>query len=255
MRIVEQSVRCICGDNGLKHIEQCGRVCYQSQGRITEDSAQPFVEMLLSRGHTSVLEHAILHVPDRHLRWAKEENVPPFMRQRVKRLPFSGKWLINGRDLQKVTDPKSFLKILNLYQPIGMTVSIITDRGMSHELVRHRVFSFSQETTRVVKYDDLAVIAPDADEALWKPGVAAAETAYKTMIEMGYTPQIARAVLPTCAKTEIVMTGTEPQWLEFFRLRLDKAAHPQMRKLAAQIAEAIYGESWKVEIQKTGVEI
>jgi thymidylate synthase (FAD) len=118
----------------------------------------------------------------------------------------------------------------------------VTDRGVTHEIVRHRLFSYVQESTRYCNYglnkfgNEITVIEPPSLEgdALdnWNYSAKIAEDVYKGMISRGVSPQIARSVLPNCLKTEIVVTGNLREWRHFFRLRMAKAAHPQMRQIA-----------------------
>lgn len=122
---------------------------------------------------------------------------------------------------------------------------IVTDRGISHELVRHRIASFTQESTRYCAYaDEITVIEPPDLPPLsgftrWDQACWAAEKAYKGLLANGCKPEIARSVLPTCLKTEIVMTANLREWRHILRLRLAKAAHPQMRELAGMIRDRL----------------
>lgn len=171
MKIIEPSVELIDfidGDEILKKIERCGRVCYQSQPK--ENSAENFVRMLIKRGHESVLEH------------------------------------------------------------VSLTFHIICDRAIQNELVRHRHASFSVESTRFVKYGDLEVIEP-SDVFV----IQAAEASYRKLIDYRIRPEIARAVLPLCLKSELYMTANLREWRHILKLRTDKAAHPQMRFIMNQI--------------------
>lgn len=130
---------------------------------------------------------------------------------------------------------------------IRQTVRFIIDRGISHEFVRHRVFSFSQESTRWCNYSDgrfgseITVIEPcylkpgTEPYDLWKRQCMSAETAYFTLLNMGLVAQEARAVLPTCTKTELLMTGTLGDWQHFFELRALESTgrvHPQAAEVA-----------------------
>lgn len=122
----------------------------------------------------------------------------------------------------------------------SMSYRVICDRGVTHEIVRHRLFSYAQESTRYCRYEDgIAVIKPPDLEPFplghWTGAMLAAEHAYLEMLAAGCAPQIARSVLPTCLKTEIVITGNFREWRHFFRLRTAKEAHPQMREIAAMI--------------------
>ena len=122
---------------------------------------------------------------------------------------------------------------------------IITDRGISHEIVRHRVASFAQESTRYCNYSAdkfenqcSFIEPPDLDEtqrALWEKACLDAEQSYFAMLKAGCSAQIARSVLPTCLKTELVMTANFREWLHFIELRGSKAAHPQIRPIAHEI--------------------
>ena len=129
------------------------------------------------------------------------------------------------------------------------TVKFIVDRGISHEIVRHRVASYCQESTRYCNYskdkfsNEITVIKPcfwreDEEEnkeyvklAIWKRSMAEAESAYFELLKMGATPQEARSVLPNSLKTEVVMTANIREWRHFFELRTSSAAHPQMREV------------------------
>ena len=125
----------------------------------------------------------------------------------------------------------------------SISVRFICDRGVSHELVRHRIASFAQESTRYCNYskdkfgNELTFIKPcfldENSEKYneWKTTMEFIEKKYFKMLELGLTPQESRSVLPNSLKTEIVMTANIREWRSFFKLRVDKAAHPQMREL------------------------
>ncbi len=193
------------GIDELKHIERIGRVCYKSEDRITEDgeSAKKFVKMLIDRGHEAMIEHS------------------------------------------------------------SLSVRFTVDRGVSHELVRHRVASFAQESTRYVNYSldrygneinvihiekgitldkkmnnmDANTIAAVIEE--WERAMEDAEKHYMKMIELGATPQIARSVLPSSTKTELVITANYREWRAFFKLRISATAHPQMREITIPLLEEL----------------
>ncbi|MDR1777305.1 MAG: FAD-dependent thymidylate synthase [Desulfovibrio sp.] len=125
----------------------------------------------------------------------------------------------------------------------GATVRIVCDRGVSHELVRHRLASYSQESTRYANYArdkfgrEITVIKPcywadgSPEYALWHEAMLAAEKAYLALVDAGATAQQARAVLPNSLKTEIVLTCNLREWRHIFELRCAAAAHPQMRQI------------------------
>jgi thymidylate synthase (FAD) len=126
---------------------------------------------------------------------------------------------------------------------------------VSHELVRHRIASYSQESTRYCNYSkgkfgsELTFIRPYWDDrsirakmirlrACWQEACLNAEWSYKKMIDAGCTPEAARAVLPNCLKTEVVMTANLREWRHFFKLRCAPAAHPDMRIIANMLLTA-----------------
>lgn len=124
------------------------------------------------------------------------------------------------------------------------TVLFITDRGVTHELVRHRIAAYSQESTRYCSYNkdkfgnEITVIEPffyigqEPAWGLWQEACLTAEKSYMALLAGGSSPQEARSVLPNSLKTEIVVTYNLREWRHFFRLRCDAAAHPQMRQVA-----------------------
>lgn len=132
----------------------------------------------------------------------------------------------------------------------SITVKMITDRGVTHEIVRHRIASYAQESTRYCNYskdkfgNELTMILPvwfegELDTAAkrlqyahWGDACHLSEKYYFCLLNAGQSPQEARSVLPNSLKTEIVMTANPREWRHFFTLRASKAAHPQMRALA-----------------------
>ena len=195
MKIIKPDVQFITPIDGatiLKRLEQCGRVCYKSEDKITEGSAEKFVAGIINRGHGAVLEHC------------------------------------------------------------SFTVKFICDRGVSHEIVRHRLASYCQESSRYCNYSkdgfggEITVIQPcyldtcGAGYQMWKEACEAAETAYFNMLNFGCSPQEARAVLPNSLKTEVVMTANIREWRHFLKLRCSPAAHPQMREVALILLEKVH---------------
>lgn len=193
MKIIKAGFHILSPVNGaeiLKSIEQAGRVCYKSEDKITDGSAEKFVAGIIKRGHEAVLEHQ------------------------------------------------------------SITVKFIVDRGVSHEIVRHRLAAYCQESTRYCNYylgkynAEIAVIEPCFFEKesnaykTWYKSMEQAEAAYKVLAALGASPQEARSVLPNSLKTEVVMTANLREWRHFFKLRTAPAAHPQMREVAiALLAE------------------
>ncbi len=190
MKIIKAGFEILTSINGeevLKAIEQAGRVCYKSEDKIKDNSAEKFVSNIIKRGHEAVLEHQ------------------------------------------------------------NITVKFTCDRGVSHELVRHRMASYCQESTRYCNYSgdkfgkEITVISPDALNlgsaayGHWDWACLCCEDAYFRMLDVGCTPQEARAVLPNSLKTEVVMTANIREWRHFLRLRCASAAHPQMREIAVPL--------------------
>lgn len=179
--------------NALELIERAGRTCYKSEGKIAPGTAERFVRMILGRHHESVIEHA------------------------------------------------------------SITVRFVTNRGVTHEDVRHRLSSFSQESTRYCNYGgkDVEFILPvwanpniihapvfgveascaTPAEVVFLRACENAENEYQSLLELGWTPQQAREVLPNALKTELVHTANFRQWRHILKERTSKAAHPQMRAL------------------------
>lgn len=193
------------GIKELQHIERIGRVCYKSEDRITEDgeSAKKFVKMLISACHEAMIEHSTL------------------------------------------------------------SVLFTVDRGVSHEMVRHRIASFAQESTRYVNYSKekfgneinvidledgirldgrMAKLSGEAIDGIlteWRRAMEDAEKHYMAMIELGATPQIARAVLPNSTKTNITITANYREWRNYFRLRTASDAHPQIREVSIPLLQEL----------------
>lgn len=133
----------------------------------------------------------------------------------------------------------------------SFTVKFICDRGVSHEIVRHRLASYCQESTRYCNYSkgdfdsQITVIAPcylnkgtfAYDE--WEKACKRSEEAYFNLLNWGLSPQEARAVLPNSLKTEVVMTANVREWRHFLKLRCSKAAHPQMREVATRLLKEL----------------
>jgi len=130
-----------------------------------------------------------------------------------------------------------------------ISVRFICDRGVSHEIVRHRLAAYSQESSRYCNYSkdkfgsEITVIQPCFFEPngrkyyAWKRSCEEAEAAYFDLLDAGATPQEARSVLPTSLKTELVMTANLREWRYFFKMRTSLAAHPQMRELTIPLLE------------------
>lgn len=133
----------------------------------------------------------------------------------------------------------------------SVTIKFVCDRGISHEIVRHRLASYCQESTRYCNYDndqfggEITVILPCftlqgyKPYQTWRDACLAAEKAYFDLLDMGWTAQEARSVLPNSLKTEVVMTANIREWRHFIKLRASAKAHPQMREVAEKVKELL----------------
>lgn len=266
----------------LKMIEIAGRTCYKSEDKITDDSARIFVDMLIAKGHTAMLEHGTVYLRIPICDYTKEtcnqlvHNPYSFWTRRYRGedsdlyVSTNYRVLLENNllhELKYQIAEEDFIAdaFSNLFRRV--TVRFTCDRGISHEFVRHRVFSFAQESTRFCNYSKdkfgnaLTFILPcwidsglagnygsgdvghynvdylcdDSASLYLLHNFVDAEQAYFRMLDRGWTPQLARAVLPNAVKTELVMTGTVGQWLDFFTLRCAPNAHPQARELALDL--------------------
>lgn len=132
----------------------------------------------------------------------------------------------------------------------SLSIRFVCDRGVSHELVRHRLASFSQESTRYCNYSndkfhneltfvDIKQFMNDNQYDDWKNAMEVAENMYLNQIQLGCSPQIARSVLPNSLKTEIVITANLREWRTIFKQRTSKVAHPQMRELMCPLLDEL----------------
>ena len=149
----------------------------------------------------------------------------------------------------KITEdsaPKFIRKIIELghesvLEHACASVRIVCDRGVSHEMVRHRLCSFTQESTRYCDYagEGIEVLSPcppgSSGYSRWLRACQLSQSSYNCLRKDGWPPQLARSVLPTCLKTELVMTTNFREWRHILRLRTSKKAHPQMREIANMI--------------------
>ena len=208
MKIIKPSVKLeFITPQALQKLELFGRVCYKSEDKITEESAENFCNMILKRNHMSVLEHC------------------------------------------------------------SATFRIITSRDVLQEIVRHRIASYSVESSRYCCYSPdkkgMQFIQPawisdenlkkelnlkpgdpipheQMDIHIWYTQCEDTEMRYNSLISAyGWKPQQARSILPGCLKTEIVMTANFREWLHFLELRTSNAAHPDMQVIAKMIGKEL----------------
>ena len=164
--------------------------------------------------------------------------------ERIGRTCYKSEWKIGYKTAER------FVKNLiergheSVLEHVNISVKIICDRGISHEIVRHRIASYTQESSRYCNYgtdkfdNEITVIEPCFFEKgtemyqTWKNAIKEAENAYMSLLKMGAKPEEARSVLPHSLKTELTVTMNLREWRHFFKLRTAKDAHPQMREIA-----------------------
>lgn len=281
-------------DGLLQHIERCGRTCYKSEDKITEESAPKFVDMLVKRGHTAMVEHGTVYLKysitlEGSMNMANKYHFNKYSTVTIGNEPLCGgepqeyKDKFDGHTCAYITtnyrvllqndwlDDLKYQCEPTEHHVKRITVKFTCDRGVSHEFVRHRVFSFAQESTRYCNYSkakfgkELNCIIPcwyknmfegnsynielchtydltiseglSRTEAAWIQAMCEAESTYFGLLTEGEPAQQARNVLPLALKTELIMTGTIEQWEGFFKLRDANDAHPQARELAAPLHE------------------
>lgn len=247
MKVISPKTEFITEANPLRRIELCARVCYKSEAKITDDSARFLLGKLVERGHLSPFEHARVIVRGDLLRDLPRGKTHTYgMGDRIAYID-SESIAMNCRDIMALGGDLVEIATLDNASDY-LTCKFTCDRAIANELVRHRVFSFSQESTRYVNYrDGLIFIRPEPFAwvdtsgvnpllANWENSCLQAERAYCAMVEAGASPQEARTVLPLSLKTELVMTGTLDNWGGLLKMRLASGASPQLRPLLEPVA-------------------
>lgn len=293
MKLIESSVQIIEEKDPYKMIELAGRTCYHSQDKITEDSAKEFVDRMIKLGHGAMLEAGTIYLKmDLH---NPDHVIMPDMNVYLFKTNFVDKYIFNKYSKVNVIPSEVAYITTNMrvlvenewlddlqyqckpteHHEKRITAKFICDRGVSHEFVRHRVFSFAQESQRYCNYNkdkfgnEITFIKPTwldiptgnytywdgdwcdldkmkiqlpsddgiTDNFLWC--LNNAETQYRLLINKGLKPQEARGILPNATKTELVMTGFESDWEHFFSLRCSSKAHPDAKKLADELKEML----------------
>lgn len=283
MRLIESSVQIIEEKDPYKMIELAGRTCYKSEDKITENSAKEFVDRMIKLGHGAMLEHGTIylkidktedgHLPPARLYWSDGNH------KKYTRVRKHGNSIYVTTNLRVIVENNRLDDLQYQVKPTEhhekrITAKFICDRGVSHEFVRHRVFSFAQESARYCDYSknkfgndityiipswldlpegkysdwdndwcdvsELKLLYPEVDNLsdpanCFLQSIKNAEYYYFMLINRGWKPQQARQVLPNATKTELVMTGFESDWEHFFELRCSGAAHPDARKLADEL--------------------
>ena len=306
MRVEESSVEFIREPNILKKIELAGRTCYNSQNLITDESYKKFISNIMSRGHTSVIEHSNIIIKYHETYEIEDaEFVFEWLLAR-KGITNAHVWITFEEDKERETyfilmsgNARAWIDFLyektnehlldsddhvkNLYVALkakypelfledrgkpwcedsieflaeeevadinivhtSYTFKIITSRDITHQLVRHRVLSFSQQSQRYVNFTlekndgEITFIQPRIDESSeafkeWKKECQNIENIYNGLIDDGYSPEIARCILPNCAKTVIYITGHYLDWQHFIDLSLESHAQEEIQHIAKKI--------------------
>lgn len=256
-----------------KQIEKVGRTCYKSEDKITDESAKPFVDRMIHSKHYAMLEHGTIYMTIPYydiMEYVDPQN--PYDREilcnswtkyvvdyahDIVYISSNYRWIIENN----LTDWLKYICEPTEFHERRICVKFTCDRGVSHEFVRHRVFSFAQESTRYCNYskdkfgNELTFIFPNwmdeellnsygtyhtvdrnnTPESIFIAGLNNAEKDYLSLINMGWKAQEARAILPNALKTELVMTGFVSDWKHFFDLRaygVTGKPHPQASELA-----------------------
>lgn len=282
-------------DDIYKQIEIAGRTCYKSEDKITPTSAKEFVDRMIKSGHGAMLEHGTVYldIPNS----AGNYNLVPFFASNpyskvvIKTLDdrvhnyitTNFRVIVENFAKEYIPDVLQYICKPTVFHEKRISVRWTCDRGVSHEFVRHRVFSFAQESTRYCNYskdkfgNELTFIIPtwltlpesnytycDGDWVDINKQVIqisedeenvhsflntldCSEYQYTMLINAGWKPQQARQILPNALKTELVMTGFESDWKHFFELRCDTAAHPDARKLALELYNKLYNKEYGKE--------
>jgi thymidylate synthase (FAD) len=242
----------------LKQVEKCSRVSYKSEDKITEESYKKFFDMLCSRGHYSPLEFGSIYltVPLTIVNNDLAESSWDILRKDSHtKVDVDSYYYYFSTNLRVITEyhleeTLKFLTPPTQFHDERITVKFVTNRAISHELVRHRVFSFIQESQRYCNYskekfgNEVTFITPnwlDTSKTIakleWNEAMMNAEASYILLLQEGLKPQQARVVLPNSCKTEICMCGFKSDWDKFFALRDSPTADPQMQDLVKPLHE------------------
>lgn len=260
-------------DGMFEHIEWAGRHCYKSHDKITTDSCKRFIKAVTKSGHGSVLEHGTVYLAIPDCSAAEKYAVNPHSKLNVVTNPEGEYWCAVTTNYRVIVENNWDLDLMYECSPTKfhdkrITAKFVCDRGVSHEFVRHRVFSFSQESQRYCNYgkekfgNQITFIKPswwntkNGDKESFKVALLTAENTYLQAIRAWeerkedkrfktkykgnpLSPQAARMILPNATKTELVMTGFESDWNHFFGLRCAHDAHPDARYLAKKLKSLI----------------
>ena len=260
-------------DGMFEHIEWAGRHCYKSHDKTTATSAREFVSRIAKSGHGSVLEHGTIYLAIPFDNMPEELLRNPYTKCNMVHTPALEEWYAVTTNYRVIVENNWDLLLMYECPPTTehekrITAKFVTDRAVTHEFVRSRTFSYSQESQRYCNYgkekfgSQITFIKPSwwntksADKEDFKKALLVAEETYLKAIKAWderkedkryrtnhknnpLSPQMARMILPNATKTELVMTGFESDWNHFFELRCSAAAHPDARYLAKKLKSLI----------------
>ena len=252
-----------------KFIERCGRVCYKSEDRITDDSYEKFVNMLVKRDHARPLEFGTVH-----LKISSRMLFEGFLQDLVDCELYNPTW-IKYKELPEytyiTTNYRHYLQIIkkcpyiaeyfteqdNCYYPSRYTVHMVLSRGVMDEFRTHVGLSHLAESTRYCNYskdkfdNQVTFVIPNwcnslkegseqnyppfeinEDEIIFMDALQNAQNSYLSLLKLGWTPQQARDVLPLSVKSELISCGFKDAWENFFYRRCANDAHPMAREIA-----------------------
>lgn len=257
MRLIEPSVEIIKQSNDLigifKHIEKCGRTCYQSYDKIDETSYIKFIQMIQSKGHLSVFEHGTIYlkIPSSEINLIHYiEAADKLIKNQYSKYRVIDNYYYVTTNLRvikehKLEDLMQYICEPTEYHYKRTTVKFILPIGISREFCRHRVFSFSEQSTRYCNFslnkfnNEITFIIPTWVKDInsekyftFLEQLRRSEATYFELIKEGYKPQEARDILPLSTKSELIMTGFDEDWKQFLELRCSPYAHPDAQKLA-----------------------
>lgn len=301
MKVIECSADLIEEKDPFRKIERVGRTCYKSSSEMTDETAKKFFKGLTQRKHTAMVEHAVFvfQVSERVYHILSGHK---FFNYSIEELEDGTERYLISANLRAINESKEGILLSTIYAKDAdlvygdaefqtelisddmckivdidsipdiqehaykthkyLTFHFICDRGVSHEIVRHRPASYAQESTRYCNYSkdkfgsEITCIIPaqfigntlnNIAYQAWVKMLTTVEGYYMNLIDLGWTPQEARSVLPNALKTEVIMTANCREFDHFFDLRsrgVTGAPHPDMKVLADK-ALALYNKNCK----------
>jgi thymidylate synthase (FAD) len=247
-------------EDNLRLIEKAGRICWQSEEKTTDDSYIKFCDMLVEKAHVAMVEHSWLVIAVRARQAALDDSKFIYRKANGAGFIYAGNYraYMEAMGMTKLEQIKTFFPaqvVTNI--PLwakAVSVKFITNRAMSHELVRHRPSSYAQLSQRYVdhakgidfilpiRFHGKTQMNPKYD--VWYEACDNAAEYYKQLREYKESPQEARDVLPNSTATEILITCPLPEWWHIFKLRCSAGADPTMRALMGPVRDDFEQAGW-----------